>query len=83
MTKLEILNKNISRAAQSKLGITYNQKIKKVALESMQEYTDQQLILYGVSNNEVALIKPLRNFIRSKHLSSEWESWLKEYERNL
>ena len=48
MTKLEILNKNISKAAQSKLGITYNQKIKKVALESMQEYADQQLILSGV-----------------------------------
>lgn len=43
MTKEEILNKNISKKAQSKLGITYNQKIKKVALESMQEYAEQYL----------------------------------------
>lgn len=50
MTKLEILNKNIAKKAQSKLGITYNQKIKNVALESMQEYADQQLILSGVGN---------------------------------
>lgn len=33
-------------------------------------------------NSEVALIEPLRNFIRSKHLSSEWDDFLKNYERN-
>ena len=51
MTKEEILEKNIAKAAQTKLGITYNPKIKKVALQSMQEYADQQLHIGGVSNS--------------------------------
>lgn len=42
----------------------------------------QALRIHNVSNNEVALIEPLRNFIRSKHLSSEWENFLKEYQLN-
>jgi len=46
---------------------------------------NQALIIDVVSNNEaceVALIEPLRNFIRSKHLSAEWEQFLKDYKRN-
>jgi len=43
----------------------------------------KKLTIPCVSNNEVALIEPLRNFIRSKHLSKEWETFLKDYERNL
>ena len=45
--------------------------------------TYKALIIQRVINNEVALIEPLRNFIRSKHLSKEWETFLKDYERNL
>ena len=43
----------------------------------------KKLNIDDVSNNEVALIEPLRNFIRSKHLSKEWETFLKDYNRNL
>lgn len=56
---------------------------KDIIAKFMESYHNEQLRIGGVSNNEVSLIEPLRNFIRSKHLSSEWESWLKEYERNL
>ncbi len=47
------------------------------------EIKREQCNIADVSNNEVALIEPLRNFIRSKHLSKEWETFLKDYERNL
>jgi|LGVF01.2.fsa_nt_gb hypothetical protein len=43
----------------------------------------KKITIPRVSNNEVALIEPLRNFIISKHLSKEWETFLKDYERNL
>jgi hypothetical protein len=55
MTKLDILNKNIDKQAQTKLGIQYTQKMKRAALESMQEYADQQLILSGVSQQRERL----------------------------
>ena len=55
MTALDILNKNIDKQAQTKLGIQYTRKIKRAALESMQEYADQQLNLSGVSQQRKLL----------------------------
>lgn len=46
------------------------------------EFKNQALSQHDVSCNEVALIEPLRNFIRSKHLSGEWEKFLEDYQRN-
>lgn len=54
-TKEQILNAEINKAAQTKSGITYNGKIKRVALQAMQLYANQQLILHGVVSNEVQL----------------------------
>lgn len=82
MTKLEILNKNIAKKAQSKLGITYNQRIKKVALESMQEYSDQQLILYSVGKRSELLLDFLQKLKETDALVHT-ETWqLKTYVAN-
>lgn len=62
MTALDILNKNIDKQAQTKLGIQYTQKMKRAALESMQEYADQQLILSGVSHSKnLTLLETIEN----------------------
>lgn len=59
MTKLEILNKNIDKQAQTKLGIQYTQKMKRAALESMQEYADQQLLIHVVTKQSKLLLSEL------------------------
>ena len=41
-----------------------------------------QQINLSLGDVSISLLKPLRNFIRSKHLSAEWEVFLKDYENN-
>jgi hypothetical protein len=49
------------------------------------EYLEQQVNsvdLADVGGNEVALIEPLRNFIRTNHLTHKWDAYLKKWQEN-
>ena len=44
--------------------------------------SDEALPIADVGGNEVALIEPLRNFIRTNHLTHKWDAYLKEWQEN-
>jgi hypothetical protein len=75
----KIENLGVDTRAECLMFLAEVKKLKKMVQDQITE--DGGLPI--VSNNEVALIESLRDFIRSKHLSSEWETFLKDYERNL
>lgn len=61
----------ITEDAIQAMKLYANAKIKKLK----KSYIDESI------KEEIALIEPLRNFIRSKHLSAEWEKWLSDWEK--
>jgi hypothetical protein len=77
-TAEEILDEEIENSSEYS-EITIGER--EIIITAMKRYAEQ-LNKPCVSDNEMSLIEPLRNFIRSKHLSKEWEIFLEEYQRN-